>query len=117
MRQLMAPQMSVQQHTVHEQRGRPDTLLRVADAARRGVDAAANGWRSDPVYGSALPRRRRGGMCLVQPLRTFAAAHLDRLAADRDLDRVRIQLAVASRASFLGHHTSLRECPGTGRRE
>lgn len=42
-------------------------------------------------------------MAILQFLRAFVAAHLDRLPTHGDLDRARIQLAVASRTSFRKH--------------
>jgi hypothetical protein len=40
-RQLMTPQMPVQQHAMHEQRDWPCALLCVADTPRRGLHATA----------------------------------------------------------------------------
>jgi hypothetical protein len=42
----------------------------------------------------------------VQLLCAVVAAHLNRFAADLDLDGIRIQLAVASGTSFLNHDIS-----------
>jgi len=41
-RQLMTPQIAVQQNAMHEQRNRSCPLLRVADTARRGPHATLN---------------------------------------------------------------------------
>ena len=54
-------------------------------------------------------------MRFFQFLRTVVATHLDRLAADFDLDETRIQFAVASRARFSSHQISLLEYPKCGR--
>ncbi len=39
MRQLITPQMPIQQHAMHEQRDRTCALLLVTDMARRSLDA------------------------------------------------------------------------------
>jgi hypothetical protein len=54
------------------------------------------------AIGSAL---RPGGGCLgfLELYRAFLAADFDDLTADRDFDGVRVQRAVASRATFLNH--------------
>src|SRR5260370_21022956 len=41
-RQLMTPQMAVQQNAMHEQRNRSRPLFRVADTARSGLHATLN---------------------------------------------------------------------------
>lgn len=46
-------------------------------------------------------------MTILQFLRAFVAAHFDRLPTNCDLDRVRIQLAVASRTGFRMHDNYL----------
>ena len=51
-------------------------------------------------------------MCFLQLLRTLFAANLNRLAADRDLDRVFIQFVIASCTSFVCHDFVLHEIPG-----
>src|SRR5262249_55707866 len=51
---------------------------------------------------TSVPARRRG-LRFLQLRRALLAAHLDRLATDRHLDRVLIELVVASRACLLGH--------------
>src|SRR5216684_1362340 len=43
-RQLMTPQMAVQQNAMYEQRDRSRALFRVADAARSGLHATLNRW-------------------------------------------------------------------------
>jgi hypothetical protein len=53
-------------------------------------------------------------MRLSQLLRALIAADLDRFAADFDLDGIHIQLAVASRTSFLNHDVVL-QYPSPGR--
>src|SRR5215468_364375 len=53
------------------------------------------------ILGRGAPRR------FVQFLRALIAAHLNRLAADLDLDGIHIQLAVASRTGFLSHNIVL----------
>ena len=52
-------------------------------------------------------------MRFLQFLCTLIAAHLNRLAADLDLDGVHIQFAIASRTSFLNHDITL-EYPKSG---
>ena len=42
-------------------------------------------------------------MRLLQLPRALITADLNRLTADHDLDRIRIQLAVASSTSFINH--------------
>ena len=50
-------------------------------------------------------------MRLFQLLRALFAANLNRLAADRDLDRVLIQFVVASCTSFFCHDITLQQFP------
>ena len=59
------------------------------------------------VYSSGPPRGRRGSVRFSQLLRALITADLDRLAANFDFDGIRIQLAVASRTSFLNHDIPL----------
>jgi hypothetical protein len=89
-RQLMTPQMPVQQHAMHEQRDGSSALFRVANTARRSLYATPGRRGFVLIHGSALPGRRRGGMRLLQPLCALLTAHLDRLAADRDLDGIHV---------------------------
>src|SRR5438270_534616 len=63
------------------------------------------------VHGSLPPRRRREALRLLELARAVLAAHLNRLAADLQLDGVCIQLAVASRTGLLCHDTALRMDP------
>lgn len=50
-------------------------------------------------------------MRLFQLLRALFAANLNRLAADRNLDRVLIQFVVASCTGFFRHDITLQEFP------
>ena len=57
---------------------------------------------------SDQPSVRDGGsLGFLQGLRAFLATDFHDLTADRDRDRVRIQRAVASRATFLNHEIVL----------
>ena len=62
---------------------------------------------------SNLPRRGRG-MRFPQLQCALITAHLNRLAADLDLDRIPIQLAVASRTCGFNHDVPLLEYPKSG---
>jgi hypothetical protein len=57
---------------------------------------------------SPLYRRSRGYTRFFQLAGTLFAAHFNRLATDLDFDGIRIEIAVASRASFLNHDITLR---------
>src|ERR1051325_744217 len=57
---------------------------------------------------------RGGRMRLIQLPRPALRATLERIAADRDLDRIGIELAVASSAGSLDHDVILAERPGSG---
>src|SRR5881296_3799523 len=57
---------------------------------------------------------RGGCMRLIQLSRTVFAADLDGIAADRDLDRIGIEFAVAGSAGSLGHDVLLSARPGSG---
>ena len=55
------------------------------------------------VHWLAFPNRCRGSVSSLQLLCAVIAAHLNRLAADLDLDCTGIQRAIAGRASFCRH--------------
>src|SRR3981081_653112 len=93
-----------------EQRDRSRVLLHVSDTARRSLHATPDRRWFVPIHGSIPPRRCRGNVRFVQLLCALITAHLNRLAADLDLDAIYIRLAVASRASFLNTDIALR-CP------
>src|SRR5438046_744948 len=83
---------------------RPDgvsTLCRVAD-------------RPLSLMAHPLLPARGGCMRLIQLSRTVFAADLDGIAADRDLDRIGIEFAVAGSAGSLGHDVLLSARPGSG---
>src|SRR5438270_12482303 len=111
LRELMAPEMAVQQHPMDEERDRPRALFGVADASRGRLNAVPGRRCSVAVHGSLPPRRRREALRLLEPARAVLAAHLNRLAADLQLDGVCIQLAVASRTGLLCHDTAPRMDP------
>src|SRR2546423_8035430 len=97
--------MAVEQDAMHEQGDRPGSRLGVGDAAGRRCDAALLWQRS---HRSVLPamgvvRDRRIGF--VESPRTGLTAHLDRIAAELDLYRRGIELAVASRAGSCCHRS------------
>jgi hypothetical protein len=46
-------------------------------------------------------------MRFLQPLRALVTAHLNGLAANPDRNRIYVELAVASRTSFLNHDIAL----------
>jgi hypothetical protein len=48
-------------------------------------------------------------MSFLQLVRALVAAHLDRLAANRDFHRACIELAIARRTRLLNHDINLRE--------
>src|ERR1700678_4438774 len=50
----MTPQVSVQQHAVHEQSCRPRTLFQIADMARRDLYAAPRRQRFIFIHGQSL---------------------------------------------------------------
>src|SRR4029077_3547009 len=108
LRELMPPEMAVQQHPMNEERDRPCALFGIADASRSRLDVAPYRRCFGAVHGSRLPRRWREALRLLELARTVLAAHLDGLAADLYLDGVCIQLAVASRTGFLSHDSALR---------
>src|SRR5713101_42158 len=103
----MAPQIPAQQHTVYEQRDRSRALLRVADSPRCGLHAMPGRRWFVSIHGSASPRRCRGNVRFLQLLRALVTAHLNGLAADPDLNGIYVDLAVASRTSFLNHDIAL----------
>src|SRR5579863_6972592 len=92
----MTPQMSVQQHAVHEQRDGSSTLFGEGDVPR-------GGWYAVPAHISGPPRGGGGRVRFLEFLCTLIAADLDRSATDFDLDGVRVKLAVTSSASFVNH--------------
>src|ERR1700687_6135127 len=55
-----------------------------------------------------------GSVGFVQLSRAILTANLHGIAADRDLDRIGIQLAIASRAGSLNHDVILPEHPKSG---
>src|SRR5437764_5000080 len=111
LRELMAPQMAVQQHPMDEERDRPRALFGVADASRGRLNAVPGRRCSVAVHRSPLPRRRREALRVLELARAVLAAHLNRLTADLHFDGVCIQLAVASRTGLLCHDTALRMNP------
>ena len=116
LRQLVAPQVPVEQYAVHKQRDRPGARLGVADAARASDDAAPCRHLIGTHRSILLALSR--SMRLPQRLRAGLAAHLHRVSADRHRDGVGVELAVAGSAGFCRHDSTslMTRCAGGDRK-
>src|SRR5215469_1742040 len=103
----MAPQTSVQQHAMNEQRHRPRALLEIADPPRWSLDAVSIFNRSLSIRHSASPYCVRESIRFLQSLRALLAAHLNCLPADLDFDRIRIKPALAAARGSVSHNLLL----------